>query len=118
MLLSLQAAREFVNKDRSVLTSVSTGWFEWHNEFEASHAAMISSFAPHIPGDAIRSPDKFGKDKPFAQTVGMALRRTGRAASAGSKRLPIPLASIRRSARRSWRRHSNGASPTSTATCS
>lgn len=91
MLASLQAARELVNNDKSVLTSVSTGWFEWHNEFEASHAAMISSFAPHIPGDAIRSPDKFGKDKPFAQTVGMALPPRGPAGYSGLKAITNPI---------------------------
>ena len=91
MIQSLKAAREFVNKDRSVLTSVSTGWFEWHNEFEASHAAMISSFSPHIPSDAILSPDKFGKDKPFAQTVGMALPPHGPAGYSGLKAITNPI---------------------------
>lgn len=72
LLRSLQAARDMVNRDRSVATSVTMGWFEWHNEFDAGHAAMIPSFSPHIPRASLESPDKFGKDKPYAQTVGMA----------------------------------------------
>ncbi len=91
MLRSLQAARDFVNKDKSVLSSVTTGWFEWHNEFEASHAAMISSFSPHIPGDAIRTPDKFGKDKPFADTVGMVVPPHGPAGFSGLKAITNPI---------------------------
>ena len=39
MLRSLQAARDMYARDRSVSASVSTGWFEWHSEFDASHAA-------------------------------------------------------------------------------
>lgn len=73
LIRSLQAARDMVNVDKSVSTSVSTGWFEWHNEFDASHAGMISSFSPHIPRDCLDVPEKFGKDKPFARTVGMAV---------------------------------------------
>jgi hypothetical protein len=73
LLKSLEMARELVNKDKSILTSVSFGWFEYHNEFDASHAAMISSFAPHIPHENISSPTKFGKDKPHGETVGMAV---------------------------------------------
>jgi hypothetical protein len=91
MLRSLQAAREMLNHDRSVLSSVSTGWFEWHNEFDAGHAAMISSFAPHIPSDAIHSPFKFGKDKPFAQTVGMAVLPRGPAGFSGLKAVTNPI---------------------------
>ena len=52
---------------------------------------MISSFSPHIPGDAIRSPDKFGKDKPFAQTVGMALPPHGPAGFSGLKAITNPI---------------------------
>jgi len=73
VLRSLQMARELVIKDKSVLTSVSTGWFEWHQDFDASRAAMISSFSPHIPRECLDSPQKFGKDKPYPQTVGMAV---------------------------------------------
>jgi ABC-type glycerol-3-phosphate transport system substrate-binding protein len=69
---SLQISREMVNVDKSVSTSVSMGWFEWHQEFDASHAAMISSWAAHIPAECLSNPDKFGKDRPYAQTVGMA----------------------------------------------
>jgi hypothetical protein len=72
LLRSLQAAREMVNKDQSVSTSVSTGWFEWHKEFDASHAAMIVSFSPHIASEYLTTPEKFGKDKPYGDTVGMA----------------------------------------------
>lgn len=73
VIRSLQMARELVNVDKSVLTSVSTGWFEWHQDFDASRAAMISSFSPHIPRECLDSPFKFGKDKPYAETVGMAV---------------------------------------------
>jgi hypothetical protein len=91
MLRSLEQSREMVNKDKSILTSVSTGWFEWHNEFEASHAAMISSFAPHIPSEMISSPDKFGKDKPYAQTVGLALPPRGPSGYNGLKAITNPI---------------------------
>jgi len=73
VIRSLQMARDMVNVDKSVATSVSTGWFEWHNEFDASHAGMILSFSPHIPRECLDSPEKFGKDRPYAQTVGMAV---------------------------------------------
>lgn len=72
LLRSLQMAREMVNQDQSVNTSVSTGWFEWHKEFDGSHAGMIPSFSPHIPSEFLNSPDKFGKDKPYGDTVGIA----------------------------------------------
>ena len=55
--------------DKSVSASVSTGWFEWHSEFDASHAGMIVSWAAHIPRESLESPQKFGKDKPYTQTV-------------------------------------------------
>lgn len=77
LIKSLETARAMVNKEKCVSTSVSTGWFEWHNEFDASHAAMISSFSPHIPNDFISSPNKFGKDKPYGETVGMAVPPLG-----------------------------------------
>ncbi|MCC6445878.1 MAG: extracellular solute-binding protein [Armatimonadetes bacterium] len=77
VIRSLEMARALVNEDKSVLSSVSTGWFEWHNEFDASHAAMISSFSPHIPRECLESPEKFGKDKPYAETVGMAIPPQG-----------------------------------------
>jgi hypothetical protein len=71
LLESLKNARAMVNDDRSVATSVSTGWFEWHSEFDAGHAGMVQSFAPHIPRESLENPGKFGKDKPFQETVGM-----------------------------------------------
>jgi hypothetical protein len=77
LLRSLQTARQMVRDDQSVLTSVSMGWFEWHAEFDASRAAMISSFAPHIPSASLSTPDKFGPDKPYAETVGMAAQPHG-----------------------------------------
>jgi ABC-type glycerol-3-phosphate transport system substrate-binding protein len=73
ILRSLQAAREMYSQDKSVSASVSTGWFEWHAEFDASHAGMIVSWAAHIPREYLESPQKFGKDKPYGETVGMAL---------------------------------------------
>lgn len=73
LLDSLRAAREMVRVDQSVNTSVTMGWFEWHAEFDASRAAMISSFSPHIPRESLASPTKFGTDKPYAETVGMAV---------------------------------------------
>lgn len=72
LLKSLQSARVLVNEDKSVATSVSTGWFEYHNEFDGGRAAMIVSFAPHIPRESLANPDKLGKGKPYAETVGMA----------------------------------------------
>src|SRR5205823_3852613 len=71
LLASLQAAREMVKVDQSVNTTGSMGWFEWHNEFDAGRAAMISSFSPHIPSDSLEHPDKMGPGKPFRDTVGM-----------------------------------------------
>jgi hypothetical protein len=77
LLASLEAAREMVRQDQSVLTSVSMGWFEWHAEFDASRAAMISSFSPHIPSASLATPDKFGNDRPYSATVGMAVQPYG-----------------------------------------
>ncbi|HZO87032.1 MAG TPA: extracellular solute-binding protein [Chthonomonadaceae bacterium] len=71
VLESLKNAREMVNVDKSVNTTVSMGWFEYHQEFDASHAAMIVSWAAHLPAESLENPLKFGPDKPFAQTVGM-----------------------------------------------
>lgn len=73
LLKSLQAAREMVNTDKSVLTSVSTGWFEWHHDFDAGHAAMVISLAQQPPKESIDQPYKFGKDKLFKDVVGMAV---------------------------------------------
>ncbi len=73
LIESLQEAREMVNVDKSVDTSVSMEWFQWHQEFDASHAGMIVSWAAHPPHEALDQPYKFGKDKPFADTVGMAV---------------------------------------------
>ncbi len=71
LLLALQSVRDICQKDKSVTTSVTMGWTEWHNEFDSGRAAMISGFAPHIPRDSILNPTKMGKDKPFRDTVGM-----------------------------------------------
>jgi ABC-type glycerol-3-phosphate transport system substrate-binding protein len=71
LLRSLQAAREMNNVDKSILTSVSMGWWEWHREFDASHAAMVISWAAHPPRESMEQPYKFGKDKPFRDVVGM-----------------------------------------------
>jgi hypothetical protein len=38
---------------------------------------MISSFAPHIPMASLATPDKFGADKPYGETVGMAVPPVG-----------------------------------------
>ncbi len=72
LIRSLQAAREMYSVDKSVSASVSTGWFEWHSQFDASHAGMIISWAAHIPRESLESPQKFGKDKVYAETVGMS----------------------------------------------
>lgn len=72
LLESLIAARKMVRDEKCVSTSVSMGWFEWHSEFEAGRAAMISSFSPHIPSQSLEQPYLYGKDKPFRDTVGMA----------------------------------------------
>jgi len=71
MLRSLEIAREMVARDRSVLTSVSYGWTQWHSEFDASRAAMIAGFSPHPAREFLESPYKLGKDKPYGETVGM-----------------------------------------------
>jgi hypothetical protein len=73
LLRSLQAVRDMVTRDRSVSTSVSMGWFERHNEFDAGRAAMIVSFSPHIARESLTAPEKMGRDKPYAETVGMAV---------------------------------------------
>jgi ABC-type glycerol-3-phosphate transport system substrate-binding protein len=73
MLRSLQAAREMYAGDKSISASVSTGWTEWHSEFDASHAGMIVSWAAHIPRESLESPEKFGKSRPYTETVGMAV---------------------------------------------
>ncbi len=71
LLRSLQVAREMVQQDKSVLTSVSTDWYQWHADFDGGHAAMIVSWAAHLPRECLDTPEKYGKDKPFAQTIGM-----------------------------------------------
>jgi ABC-type glycerol-3-phosphate transport system substrate-binding protein len=72
MLRSLQAARELYAVDKSVLTSVTAGWFEYHGDFDGGRAAMIQSFSPHIAREFLDNPNKFGRDRPYADTVGMA----------------------------------------------
>jgi hypothetical protein len=91
LVRSLQAARDMVNRDKSVLTSVSMGWFERHNEFDGGHAAMIVSFAPHIPRDSLNNPTKMGADKPFAQTVGMASLPCGPEGYSSLKAITNPI---------------------------
>ncbi len=77
LLESLVNIRGMVRDDESVATSVSMGWTEWHGEFNGGRAAMISSFSPHIPAQSVTQPHLFGKDKPFRDTVGMALPPRG-----------------------------------------
>lgn len=91
LLYSLQAARAMVNEDKSVATSVSSGWFEWHKEFDAGHAAMILSFSPHIARESLSSPDKFGKNKPYDQTVGMAAPPHGPGGISGLRPVTNPV---------------------------
>jgi hypothetical protein len=91
LIRSLQAVRDMVNLDKSVSTTVSTGWAEWHNEFDAGHAAMIPSFSPHIPRESLDIPFKFGKDKPYAQTVGMAVPPHGPTGLSGFKPITNPV---------------------------
>lgn len=91
LLRSLQAVRKMAREDKSVLTSVSMGWTQWHNEFDASHAAMIWSFAPHIPRESLASPEKFGKDKPYAETVGMAVLPHGPGGLSGLRPTTNPI---------------------------
>jgi hypothetical protein len=69
---SLQAVREMYTQDKSVDTSVSMGWSDWHSEFTGGHAAMVTSWAAHLPKESLSSPQMFGKDKPYGETVGMA----------------------------------------------
>ncbi len=91
LLRSLQAVRAMANEDKSVLTSVSMGWSQWHNEFDASHAGMIWSFGPHTPRESLDAPDKFGKDKPYAQTVGMAVPPHGPGGISGLRPITNPI---------------------------
>ena len=82
---SLKAARALVRDDQSVSTSVTLGWFEWHAEFDASRAAMIISHSAHLPKESLDQPDKFGKDKPFRETVGMVPPPRGPSGLSGFK---------------------------------
>lgn len=90
LIKSLQAARQMVNVDKSVYTGVGVEWFQWHSEFDASHAAMIVSWAAHPPHESMDQPYKFGKDKPFAQTVGMVVPPHGPTGLSGLK----PIANL------------------------
>jgi ABC-type glycerol-3-phosphate transport system substrate-binding protein len=72
LLRSLQAVRDMVNADKSAYTSVSLGWNQWHQEFDASRAAMISSWAAHIPRESLESDGKFGNGTHFRDLVGIA----------------------------------------------
>jgi hypothetical protein len=49
-------------------------------------AAMIVSFSPHIATEYLTTPEKFGKDKPYGDTVGMAAPPGGPAATAAAPR--------------------------------
>ncbi len=91
ILQALQRSRDIVNKDKSVNTSVSTTWYEWHQEFDAGHAAMIQSFAPHVPNEFLRSPRKFGEDKPYGDTVGMAPLPRGSSGLSGMEAITNPV---------------------------
>jgi ABC-type glycerol-3-phosphate transport system substrate-binding protein len=91
LIRSLQAVRDMYQKDKSVSTSVTFGWFEWHQEFEAGHAAMIPSFSAHIPSDSLNSPFKLGKDKPFKDTVGMVVPPHGPYGMSGLKPITNPI---------------------------
>ena len=73
----LADVREMVVEDKSVVTGVSVGWYQWHQEFDAGRVAMIPSWAPHIPSAMLTTPYQFGRDKPYGETVGMALLPTG-----------------------------------------
>lgn len=87
LLQSLRNSRSMVQDEKSVTTSVSMGWFEWHAEFDAGRAAMISSFSPHIPMESLSQPQKMGADRPFRDVVGMALPPTGPTGLTGFKAL-------------------------------
>jgi ABC-type glycerol-3-phosphate transport system substrate-binding protein len=91
LIRSLQVSRDMHRKDKSVSTSVTFGWFEYHNEFEAGHAAMIPSFSAHVAHDMLNSPYKLGKDKPFAETVGMVVPPHGPTGLSGLKPLTNPI---------------------------
>jgi hypothetical protein len=73
------------HEDESVSTTASMAWYEWHGEFDAGRAAMISSFSPHIPLEFLSQPDKMGPGKPYGETVGMALPPKGPTGLSGFK---------------------------------
>jgi ABC-type glycerol-3-phosphate transport system substrate-binding protein len=77
LLVMLRKVREMKFEDESVQTTTTMSWGDWHNEFDASRAAMIRTFSPLLPSEALNSPHKFGSDKPYVETVGMALPPTG-----------------------------------------
>ena len=91
MLKSLQVTRKMIQEDRSVYTSVTMGWQEWHNEFDAGRASMISGFSPHVPGESLDQPDKFGADKPYREVVGMAILPHGPGGMSGMKQQTNPV---------------------------
>ena len=91
VLKSLEVTRKMIQEDKSVLTSVSMGWQEWHNEFDAGRAAMISGFSPHVAREALDQPDKFGPDKPYIETVAMAVLPHGPGGMTGMKQQTNPV---------------------------
>lgn len=91
VLESLKVTRKMIQEDKSVLTSVSMGWQEWHNEFEGSRAAMISGFSPHVAREVLEQPDKFGKDRPYSKVVDMAVLPLGPGGMTGMKQQTNPV---------------------------
>jgi hypothetical protein len=91
VLRTLEVTRKMIQQDKSVLTSVTMGWTEWHNEFDASRAAMISSFSPHIARDALDQPDKFGGGKKTMDIVEMQVLPHGPGGMTGMKQQTNPV---------------------------
>jgi hypothetical protein len=85
LIRSLQAIRDLYRTDASFSTSVTMGWYEWHGEFDAGRAAMVSSFSPHIPLEMLQQPEKMGPGKKYSETVGMALLPAGPTGLSGFK---------------------------------
>jgi hypothetical protein len=52
---------------------------------------MIASFSPHIPRESLTQPQKMGKDKPYAETVGMAVAPRGPAGLTGLRPITNPI---------------------------
>jgi len=60
MLHSLQAGAGFVNHDKSVLTSVSNGWFEGNNDSGQPRRDDLGACRPN-PRRRNSHADKFGR---------------------------------------------------------